>query len=444
MKPSNVPVGAAGTTRREFLVHSAILSGAAATSGLVSPRSVHAAGSDALRIGLIGCGGRGAGAVASALSVDPGAKLVAVSDAFKDRAENACAQLKKKSPDQVAVNHDHLFDDFNGYLRMLESGVDVAILAEPPHFRPMHAEACVEAGVHTFLEKPMAVDSSGVRRILAAGQKAREKNLSFVSGFETRYSEAARQAVRRVHDGAIGRIVSMEMTYNTGFLWHRGREPNWTEMQFQMRNWYYFTWLSGDHLVEQHVHLADFTNWIMHEEPPLHAWGYGGRQVRTDPKWGDIFDHHAVVYEYAGGARLYAFTRQQANAYNEVSKLVQGTKGSLQSGLGGWGKYVITGEQEWTAPSEAGHPELTTFREMFEGIRAGKPINDSRAMAGSTMLAILGRMATHSGQKITWDEAFKSDHVLAPASYAWDADPPVLPGKDGRYPEPIPGETKVL
>ena len=443
MKRPKTSTGAAGASRREFLVSSAILAGAAATGGLVHPRSVHAAGSDAVRIGLIGCGGRGAGAVASALSVNPSAKLVGVSDAFKDRAETACAQLKKMFPDQVAVDSDHLFDDFNGYLRLLESGVDVALLAEPPHFCPKHAEACVEAGVHTFLEKPMAVDSPGVRRILAAGQKAKEKNLSFVSGFETRYSEAARQAVRRVHDGAIGRIVSMEMTYNTGLLWHRGRQPDWTEMQFQMRNWYYFTWLSGDHIVEQHVHLADFTNWIMQEEPPLHAWGYGGRQVRTDPKWGDIFDHHAVVYEYAGGARLYAFTRQQANTYNGVSKLVEGTKGILHT-PGGWTNYVITGAEEWTAPREDGNPELTTFREMFDGIRAGKPINDSREMAHSTMLAILGRMATHSGQRITWDEAFKSDLVLAPASYAWNADPPVLPGPNGHYPEPIPGQTKVL
>jgi predicted dehydrogenase len=382
--------------------------------------------------------------VVSALSVAPDAKLTAMSDAFRDRIEGARDRLKARVGEQVAVDDDHCFSGFDGHRRLLESGVDVAILAEPPHFRPIHAEACVEAGVHAFLEKPMAVDAPGVRRILAAGEKARQKKLSFVSGFETRYSNAAREAVRRVHEGAIGDVVTLQMTYNTGPLWHRGRDADWSEMQFQMRNWYYFTWLSGDHIVEQHVHLADFTGWVMREQPPLHAWGYGGRQVRVDAKFGDIFDHHAVVYEYPGGARLYAFCRQQGNCYNETSKLVLGTKGRLRPGRGGRGAYVIEGDTNWTAPKDPGHPELTTFREMFAAIRSGEPINDSVAMARSTMLAILGRMATHSGKKITWDEALQSDRVLAPASYEWNADPPVLPGPDGKYPQPIPGKTKVL
>jgi len=432
------------TTRRDFLVRSAVLAGTGTAAGLAICRSAHAAGSERIRIGLIGCGGRGAGAVVSALSVNPAARLTAMADAFRDRAESARKQIKTKMPDQMAVDDDHLFDGFDAHRRLLESGVDVAILAEPPHFRPLHAEACVEAGVHVFAEKPMAVDAPGVRRILAAGRKARRKNLSFVSGFETRYSTPAREAVRRVHDGAIGDIVAMEITYNTGFLWHRGREPDWTEMQFQMRNWYYFTWLSGDHIVEQHVHLEDFAGWIMRDEPPLHAWGTGGRQVRVDPKFGDIFDHHAVVYEYPTGTRVYAFCRQQANAYREVSKRVLGTKGQLAPGRAGWSSYAIQGETNWTAPKQEGHPELTTFREMFAGIRSGNPINDGLSMGHSTMLAILGRMATHSGQKITWDEALQSNRLLAPKSYAWDADPPVLPGPDGKYPVPIPGVTEVL
>jgi len=442
-KPSK-PDATVRPSRREFLTRSAVLAGTAAAASLPVHRAAHAAGSDTLKIGLIGCGGRGSGAAVSALSVDPAARLTALADAFPDRMETARKALKKRAGDQVAVDDDHCFADFDGHRRLLESGVDVAILAEPPHFRPIHLEACVDAGVHVFAEKPMAVDAPGVRRILDAGEKARQKNLSFVSGFETRYSQAAREAVRRVHDGAIGRIVAMQMTYNTGFLWHRGRQPDWSEMQFQMRNWYYFTWLSGDHIVEQHVHLADFTGWIMHEEPPLHAWGYGGRQVRVDPKFGDIFDHHSVVYEYPCGARLYALCRQQGGCYNEVSKLVLGSKGRLSPGRGGWGNYVIEGENNWTSTKDQGHPELTTFREMYAGIRAGKPINDSLTMARSTMLAILGRMATHSGRKVTWDEAFHSERVLAPKSYAWNAEPPVLPGPDGAYPQLIPGLTDVL
>ena len=442
------------TSRRGFLARTAALAGAGAAASLALQRSVHAAGSDVIKIGLIGCGGRGSGAVLSALSVNPAARLTAMSDAFRDRMVRARDNIIKRlvrdkvgvqTPgDQLTVDDDHLFDGFHGYERLLESGVDVVLLAEPPHFRPMHAEASVDAGVHVFAEKPMAVDAPGVRKILSSGQKAKEKNLSFVSGFETRYSAAAREAVRRVHDGAIGEITSIEVNFNTGPLWHRGREPDWTEMQFQMRNWYYFTWLSGDHLVEQHVHLEDFVAWIMHDEAPMHAWGIGGRQSRVEGKWGDIYDHHGVVYEYPSGTRVYAFCRQQANTYNEVSKRVFGTKGRLVPGRAGWSSYVIDGENSWTAPKEAGHPELTTFREMFAGIESGKPINDSLSMSRSTMLAILGRMATHGGQRVTWDDAINSDLDLSPKSYAWDADPPVMPGPDGQYPVAIPGMTKAL
>jgi myo-inositol 2-dehydrogenase/D-chiro-inositol 1-dehydrogenase len=431
-------------SRREFLKTSTAAAAAAATTSLAVGRVAHAAGSDALKIGLIGCGGRGSGAVVSALTVDPGARLTAVADAFEDRAQSARDRLKKKLGDRVAVDDAHCFPGFDGHRRLLESGVDVAILAEPPHFRPMHIEACVEAGVHLFAEKPMAVDAPGVRRVLAAGEKARNKNFSFISGFETRYSPAAREAVRRVHDGAIGDVIAIQGTYNVGFLWHRGHQPDWTEMQFQMRNWYYFTWLSGDHIVEQHVHFMDKVGWLMHDEPPLHAWGYGGRSVRTDPKWGDIFDHHAVVFEYPNGTLVYAFTRQQDGCWNEVSDLVLGTEGRLARGRGGRGEYVMEGKTNWVSEKSSVHPEINCFEEMFAAMRAGKPINDSLSMARSTMLAILGRMATHSGQRVTWEEAFNSKRVLAPESYAWDADPPVLPGPDGQYPHPIPGTTKVL
>jgi predicted dehydrogenase len=430
-------------SRREFLVRSTALAGTAIAGSLAIGRGAHAAGSDSLKIGLIGCGGRGSGAVVSALSVAPGAKLTAMADPFADQIENARKRLKTQLGDQIAVDDEHCFAGFDGYRKLLESGVDVALLAEPPHFRPMHIEACVDAGVHVFAEKPMAVDAPGVRRVLAAGEQARQKNLSFVSGFETRYSSSAREAVRRVHDGQIGEILAMQTTYNTGSLWHRGRQPDWTEMQFQMRNWYYFTWLSGDHLVEQHVHYNDWVGWIMHEEPPLHAWGYGGRQVRTEAKYGDIFDHHAVVYEYPNGVRFYAFTRQQPGCFNENSELVFGTKGRLTSERG-WSISDTAGKRVWTSPRQQKPAEIDCFEEMFAGMKQGKPINDSLSMARSTMLAILGRMATHGGQRVTWEEAYASNLVLAPKSYAWDADPPVLPGPDGKYPQPIPGVTKVL
>jgi len=240
--------------------------------------------------------------------------------------------------------------------------------------------------------------------------------------------------------------MAIEGVYNTGPLWHRGRKPDWTEMEFQMRNWYYFTWLSGDHIVEQHVHFLDFVGWLMDERAPEQAWGYGGRSVRVEPKYGDIFDHHSVVYEYAKGVRVYALTRQQQGCFNGVYKTVLGTKGQVRLG-GNWrqsGIYDNAGELKWQPEQDKQHAELNTFKEMFDGMLDGKPINDSRSMARSSMLAILGRMTTHSGQRITWDDAFASNKELAPKSYAWDADPPVLPNADGTYPHPVPGQTKVL
>ena len=440
--------GTTGTvhTRRQFLAKSSILTGASLAGTLDVSRTAYAAGGDSIRIGLIGCGGRGSGAVANALAVHPNARLVAMADAFADRLDGARKTLKQKFDAQIGVDDSHCFSGFDGYKELLESALDVAIMAEPPHFRPKHIEACVEAGVHVFAEKPMAVDAPGVRRVLAAGEKARQKKLSFISGFETRYSESAREAVKRVQAGEIGDIVAIEGTYNVGPLWHRGRQPDWTEMQFQMRNWYYFTWLSGDHIVEQHVHFLDYVGWLMREQPPLHAWGYGGRAQRVEPKYGDIFDHHSVVYEYASGPRVYAMTRQQSGCFNGVYSTVFGTKGQLRRGgtKRQTGIFNLQGEPVWQPESDRADAEVNCFREMIAAMQAGKPINDSLSMARSTMLAILGRMATHSGQRVTWDEAFASNRVLAPARYAWDADPPVLPKPDGTYPHPVPGVTQVL
>ncbi|MBN2508182.1 MAG: Gfo/Idh/MocA family oxidoreductase [Verrucomicrobia bacterium] len=433
-------------TRRQFLTRSGLLAGASLAGALDVSRGAHAAGGDTVKVGLIGCGGRGAGAVASALTVSHYAQLTAMADAFGDRLEASRKSLQQKFGDQVQVPNGHCFAGFDAYKRLLDTGVDVVLMGEPPHFRPRHIEASVDAGAHVFAEKPMAVDAPGVRRVLAAGQKAREKKLSFVSGFETRYGGANREALKRLRAGEIGRLVAIEGVYNTGPLWHRGRQPDWTEMQFQMRNWYYFTWLSGDHIVEQHVHFLDFVGWIMNEAPPAHAWGYGGRSQRVEPKFGDIFDHHSVVYEYPNGPRVYALTRQQSRCFNGVYRTVFGTRGQLRFGAGRHqsGIFSPDGELTWKPELDTESSEHTTFREMFAAIDAGNPINDSLSMARSTMLAILGRMATHSGQRITWDEAFASNRVLAPARYAWDADPPVMPRADGTYPHPIPGQTEVL
>ena len=446
MTDSNSCENSPSKSRRQFLAGSTTAAaGAALVSGLSIARSANVAGSDSVKIGLIGCGGRGGGAVRSALSVNPAARLTAIADAFSDRMQQARERMTKVLGAQADVAGDRCFDGFDGYRRLLDSGVDMVILAEPPGFRPMHIEAAVQAGAHVFAEKPMAVDAPGARKVLAAGEEARKKNLSFVSGFETRYSESAREVVRRIQDGEIGDIVSIQTVYNTGPLWHRGRQPEWTEMEFQVRNWYYFTWLSGDHLVEQHVHYNDFVAWVMKDAPPVDAWGYGGREIRTAPEFGDIFDHHSVVYEYPGGIRYHAYTRQQPGCYNENSKMIQGSKGQMMAHR----DYVLTdlqGNTIWESPrtKTPKHPELTCFEEMFAAMREGKPINDSLSMARSTMSAILGRMATHGGKRITWEEAWASNLDLSPKKYAWDADPPVLPGPDGKYPVPTPGVTVVL
>jgi predicted dehydrogenase len=426
-------------SRRDFLKTSSALAAATAVGSLPLARSAHAAGSDVLRVGLIGCGGRGTGAAVNALNADPGAKIVALADGFEDRLRSSLASLEKQRGDRVAVDADHQFVGFDAGKRLIGSGVDVVLLCEPPHFRPIHLEAAVAAGKHVFCEKPVAVDAPGVRRVLAACEEAEKKGLSIVSGLCWRYNPEVRETMQRVLDGAIGDIQAVQVWYNTGTLWSRGRQPDWTEMQFQLRNWYYFTWLSGDHNVEQHIHSLDKALWAMRDEPPVRAWGMGGRQVRTDPMFGDIYDHHAVLYEYPG-ANVYAYTRQMANCWNQTADLIIGTKGKAHLPS----RCRIEGENPWRYEGPGGNMYDIEHQELFASIRAGKGHNDGVFMARSTMLAVMGRMVTYTGQNLTWEQALGSQEDLSPKSYAWDADPPTLPGEDGRYPVAMPGLTKFV
>lgn len=426
------------TSRREFLKVSATV--AAGTAGLALSRSVHAAGSDVLRVGLIGCGGRGTGAAANALAADPQTRLTALADVFPEKVEHTLKVISGQYEDRVDVPPERRFSGFDAYQKLIASGVDVVLLAEPPHFRPRHLQAAIEAGKHVFCEKPVAVDAPGVRSVLESCKLAEQKGLSVVSGLCWRYHNGVRETMARVLDGAIGDVVGIQETYLTGFLWERPRQPQWTEMEFQMRNWYYFTWLSGDFNVEQHVHSLDKALWTMHDEPPARAWGLGGRQVRTDKRFGDIYDHHAVVYEYANGVRVWAYCRQQAGCYSDVSDIIIGTKGRCNVL-----KHQIedlSGNTVWKFRGEGGNMYELEHQALFRAIRSGKPINNGVYMARSTMLAILGRMVDYTGRLLTWDEAINSKQVLAPAAYSFDADPPVLPGPDGRYPIAMPGQTK--
>jgi predicted dehydrogenase len=358
---------------------------------------------------------------------------------------NSRKALKQELSDRIDVPDDRCFTGFDAYQKVLQSGVDVVVLAEPPHFRPQHLKAAVEAGKHVFCEKPVAVDAPGVRSVLATCEAAKKKNLSIVSGLCWRYDTAVKETMRKVLDGTIGELVNIEVVYNTSMIGGRERDPQLTEMQYQMRNWYCFTWLSGDHNVEQHVHSLDKALWAMRDEPPARAWGLGGRQVRIDSRYGDIYDHHAVVYEYPNGVRVYSYCRQQNGCWGAVTDNFFGTRARCNV-LNGFQVQSYDGKVVWRykGPAAGSRMYVAEHEALFRAIRSGKPVNNGLYMARSTMLAIMGRMVDYTGKNLTWDEAINSKQDLSPKSYAWDAEPPTKPDSLGRYPIAMPGLTPFV
>jgi predicted dehydrogenase len=323
------------------------------------------------------------------------------------------ADLKAK----LAVTKETSFVGFDAYKQVIDSGVDVVLLCTPPHFRPLQLEYAIAKGKHVFCEKPVAVDAPGIHRVLATVEEAKKKNLSLVSGLCWRYDLGVRETMKRVLDGEIGDLIAIQENYLTNGLWHRGHKPEWSEMEYQIRNWLYFTWLSGDHNVEQHIHSLDKASWAMHDEPPIRATGLGGRQVRTEPMYGQIFDHHAVVYEYANGVKVFAYTRQQDNCANDVEDYFLGTKGRAKIL-----KHEIAnakGEVQWKYKGPKPNMYQVEHNELFASIRSGQPINNGHYMAQSTMLAIFGRMVDYTGQTLSWDQGLNSREDLTPAQYAW-------------------------
>jgi myo-inositol 2-dehydrogenase / D-chiro-inositol 1-dehydrogenase len=434
---------AAGTgvrsSRRDFLKTTSTLAAAGTLAGGLSiGRSAHAAGDDLLKIGLVGCGGRGTGAAMNALGADKNCKLVAMADAFGDRLESSLAALQKQAGDKVAVAPDRRFVGLDAGDKLIQSDVDVVLLCEPPHFRPAHLKAAVAAGKQIFCEKPVAVDAPGIRSVLATVEEAKKKNLNLVAGLCWRYDLGVRETMQRVLDGAIGQIKAIRETYLASPLSHRDRQPGWTEMQYQLRNWQYFVWLSGDFNTEQHVHSLDKAAWMMHDQPPAVAFGMGGRQLRN-PKDGDVFDHHAVVYEYPSGVQVFSYCRQMAGCQIDVSDVFIGTKGQANIL-----QHKITGEKPWHYTGPKPNMYDVEHQALFAAIRSGKTINNGDYLARSSMWAILGRMANYTGQSLTWEQGLNSQQTLAPASYGFDATPPVLPDKGGNYPIPIPGVTKFV
>ena len=403
-------------SRRTFLKAS---TAAAATAAMVGPmaigRSAHAAGSDILKVALVGCGGRGSGAAVYAMNAEPNVRLTVLADAFPDAIEGAKRNLGKQLGEKFAVTDDKCFVGFDAYKQAIATDVDVVLLCSPPHFRPAHLKAAIEGGKHVFCEKPVAVDAPGVRSVLETAAKAKEKNLSIVSGLCWRYDLGVRDTIKQIQDGAIGDIVTIQENYLTGTLWHRGRKPEWSEMEYQMRNWLYFTWLSGDHNTEQHIHSLDKAMWLMNDQPPVSCYGTGGRQVRTGAEYGNVFDHHAVVYEWANGTKCFAFTRQMKGCFGEVEDHVYGTKGSAQI----LKNLVKSGKDTWRYKGDKPSMYDVEHKELFAGIRSGNIINNGTYMSYSTLLAIMGRMATYTGQQISWEDAMASKEDLTPAAYAW-------------------------
>jgi predicted dehydrogenase len=397
------------------------------------PRAVHAGTDETIKVGLVGCGNRGSGAAVDALTAEPNARLVAIGDTFREQAESGLAAIKRKlgSAERITVDNEHIFVGFDAYKNVIDRGIDVVLLATPPHFRPQHLKYAIDQGKHAFVEKPVGTDVPGVHSVQATCQLAKQKGLTVVSGLCWRYAPDVQETIARIRDGAIGDIVAIESCYNTGTEWYRGDNPAWSRMEYQIRNWLYYTWLSGDHIVEQAIHSLDKTAWLQGDASPLRASGMGGRQQRTDRKFGNIFDHHTVFYEYPSGVRVFFTCRRQDNCKRFVDEIVLGTKGTAQ---------VIAGriDGQKTARPRGGRSSM--FRNehaaMFKSIREGQAVNNGSYMCNSSLIAIMGRLCTYTGQEISWEQVNNSAEKLGPSEYAW-----------GDVPEPpvaIPGVTKLV
>jgi len=423
-----------------------------AASALPFPRHVHAAGDDTLKVALIGCGGRGAGAAAQALSTSGSVKLWAMADLFADKLDTSLSALctgqdaqydraaHKGLAGKIEVPPERRFIGFDAYKRAVDSGVDVVILTTAPHFRPIHFEYAAQQGKHVFMEKPVAVDAAGIRRVLAAAEVAKQKNLKVGVGLQRHHDALYEETVKRIHDGEIGEVVYQRAYWNgSGYRVRPAREAGMSEMTYQLRNPYHYTWISGDNIAEQHVHNLDVCNWIKRAQP-VTAQGQGGRQVRIGPLFGDIYDHHYVEFTYEDGSQLFSQCRHMTGCWSSVAEFVVGTKGKAEVHAG----RIETGADTWRYRGPKTNPYQVEHDRLFEAIRNDRPFNEAEQGAISTMTAIMGRLATYSGKVITWDDALKSELALAPDRYDFDGTPPVLPGPDGIYPCAVPGVTKVL
>ncbi|MES2304517.1 MAG: Gfo/Idh/MocA family oxidoreductase [Gemmatimonadota bacterium] len=411
----------------------------AAAAALRLPRRAFGVGrpdADPIRIGVIGCGGRGTGAVRDALMASENVSLVAMGDLFPDHLASAREQFAKIATTDAGfaakyrVTPEHSFTGLDAFRQVLASDIDLVILATPPAFRADHLAAAVAAGKHVFMEKPVAVDVVGALSVIASGEAARAKGLAVVCGTQRRHDPRYIETISRIHDGQIGDLIAGSVYWNQGGLWNFPRKPEWSDAEWQLRNWLYFTWLSGDHIVEQHVHNLDVANWVM-GAVPVRAMGVGGRQARTSPDYGHIFDHFAIEYEYPGGVRINSMCRQQDGTASNVGERFVGSKGTSN------GYDRIEGKKAWKW-STAGNilPYVEEHRDLVASIRSGKPLNEARRIAESTLTAIMGREAAYTGQVITWEKLLQTPQSIRPplASLGTLATPPV----------PVPGQTVLM
>lgn len=444
MTPQARPADA--LTRRDVLRTTAALAAAGLAPAGLAAAALPRRANPVLRIGLIGCGGRGTGAAAQALRADPDTKLVAMGDVFKDRLDSSLAgitaEMEGDAAARIDVPPERRFVGFDAYQKVIDAGVDVVLLTSYPCFRPAHLQAAVAAGKHVFAEKPIAVDSTGIRACLDAAAKARAQNTALLVGFCWRFHPGMREAIGKLHAGALGDIATVYTNYHTSTIAKRQRKPDWSDLEFQMRNWWHFTWISGDHIVEQAVHSIDRLAWILHDKTPARVTCLGGRAARSGPEHGNVFDHFAAIYEYDDGRRAFHTCTQIDGFPGDNKDYVYASKGLAT--LDSWGaKFPFralppAADTIWNGsgnPADSGAMYQIEHNELFASIRAGSPINNGVASAHSCLMAIMARMAAYTGKTVTWQQALDAKESLVPASLDW-----------GPMPTPdvaIPGRTKI-
>ncbi|MGO4294557.1 Gfo/Idh/MocA family protein [Chitinophaga sp. RAB17] len=434
-----------GEGRREFVKQTSLLAGGLLAMPILSKANFFSGSSDVIKIALIGCGGRGTGAATQALSTKENVQLVAMADAFPDRLSDSYSNIKEALGDKasrVNVPEGNKFIGFDAYKQAIALA-DVVILATPPGFRPIHFEEAIRQGKHVFMEKPVATDPAGIKKVLEAAAVAKTKKLNVVVGLQRRYQNSYRELYKRYKDGIIGDMVSAQVWWNQGALWVKPRKPEYTEMEYQMRNWYYFNWLCGDHIVEQHIHNIDVGNWFMGDTPAT-AGGMGGRAVRTGKEYGEIYDHHYVEYRYANGVVMNSQCRHWKDAPSKVDEEIVGTKGRIFCDkaqiVDHKGKVLYQFDKK-----KENNPYQTEHDELFAAIAKGEyKFADAERGAQTTLSAIIGRLATYSGQVIDWNVALNSGLDLHPKTYSFDAQPPVMPDASGNYAYAKPGITKYF